>query len=487
MASCPVCGRGIDRSADSCPSCGAALAVEAVSAVPLASARQSRWYVLRGDQRLGPYAWEQMKGMAAARQLHQRQHVWEEGTRDWVEAGTVTGLWPERDNVADETVDAEWDRRPAPGSNFFAVLWLHLRRAFGWTLAHIAVTESEQRTLRERGMDNAAAQSYLAWRRSIFLVVAIATGLSALLHIVTMSVEGFQNLTGFGVSLEVIGLLTKFAMPITATLAFVFWSRVRLSRWLMVLGWTVAFAVPVLSALFPLHWSVRLEQPEPGPGAEDFRRVAVAILQFVGGIVYFIMLMPAVLSILPGVLRACVRLKTLLPESIITGWFLIAATPFYALLLFVTFITINQIAGNPLLIVAVLLFCGAPLTYLGAAGLFTRPISQEVRKLATLQIIYTGIIALAIIFLLSYLFTGSFFGKRIMGFSREHALFMPWQLVELYIEFIGRSLFTSTLAADLFLLMNHSVWHHLRQFNETEDARRYDGMMDQLGTAMRRG
>ena len=45
-----------------------------------------------------------------------------------------------------------------------------------------------------------------------------------------------------------------------------------------------------------------------------------------------------------------IGLAFLLPQSIITGWFLIASVPFYGLLLFVTFVTINQFAGNALLV-----------------------------------------------------------------------------------------------------------------------------------------
>ena len=64
-------------------------------------------------------------------------------------------------------------------------------------------------------------------------------------------------------------------------------------------------------------------------------------------------------------------------------------------------------------------------------------------------------------------------------------MFLPWRLIQFYVEFVGRSLFTSTLVADLMLLMSHSVWHNLRRFAQTETAAQYDEMMEQVGTALR--
>src|SRR5262249_4578966 len=154
------------------------------------------------------------------------------------------------------------------------------------------------------------------WRRSIFLMVAIATTLSALLHIIAALVgKDFHNRSGFGMFTELVRIFSQLVMPVAATLACVFWSNVRLSRLLMVLGWGISFAVPILIALIPFRHRWRFELPADQGASE-----AIALgLGLVGGLFYFATLMPSVLSIVPGVIRACVRVKALLPQSIITG------------------------------------------------------------------------------------------------------------------------------------------------------------------------
>ena len=74
--------------------------------------------------------------------------------------------------------------------------------------------------------------------------------------------------------------------------------------------------------------------------------------------------MPAVLSLLPGVLRGCLRIKALIPESILPGLFLVAATPLYILLFLVIFTTVNQVIGDLLLVLGILALLGAPMLYL---------------------------------------------------------------------------------------------------------------------------
>ena len=61
-------------------------------------------------------------------------------------------------------------------------------------------------------------------------------------------------------------------------------------------------------------------------------------------------LLPAVLALIPGVLKGCLRVKTLLPASTLPGWFVVMAAPLYALFLLAVFVGINQVTNDPLLI-----------------------------------------------------------------------------------------------------------------------------------------
>ena len=93
------------------------------------------------------------------------------------------------------------------------------------------VTDSERATLQARGIDNEAAQKYLVWRRSIFFMVAGATSVSALLHVIVALAHGeFKDLSALGVFSELVRIFSQLAMPVAGVFAYLFWARVRLSR-----------------------------------------------------------------------------------------------------------------------------------------------------------------------------------------------------------------------------------------------------------------
>jgi GYF domain 2 len=53
------------------------------------------WYFARDKHRLGPFSWSQLRQLAAFGLLPPNDHIWEEGTPKWREAGSVAGLFPD--------------------------------------------------------------------------------------------------------------------------------------------------------------------------------------------------------------------------------------------------------------------------------------------------------------------------------------------------------------------------------------------------------
>jgi hypothetical protein len=51
----------------------------------------------------------------------------------------------------------------------------------------------------------------------------------------------------------------------------------------------------------------------------------------------------AVLSLIPGVQKACLRVKGLLPQSVLPGWFVVVASTLYGLFLLVIFVAVDQV------------------------------------------------------------------------------------------------------------------------------------------------
>ena len=359
---------------------------------------------------------------------------------------------------------------------------LHLKRAFSWDLRSIPVEPDEEARLLANGVDEADARRYLVWRRSVLLVVAIPTLISALLKTVSVATDDYSGLSALGALLNIAVLLPLFAMPLTSWLAAKVWDQHRRSRTILLRGWLFAFLTPLMLALIPYTWRVDYTNINPLQQGQ-----VSALLSFAGAMTVYVTLMPAVLSLIPGVLRGCLRIKALIPESILPGLFLVAATPLYILLFLVIFTTVNQIAGNGLLILGVLALLGAPLLYLINARTFTRPLrtAEEVAKIGSIQQGVMIVLGIGIALIVTYAFTAELFGKSLIGTEEATSLIRPWSpsLIQFPIEYVARSLFTTVLVADLFLMMNLQLWKHTKEFQASPDAASYDRLMVEIEEA----
>jgi hypothetical protein len=444
------------------------------------------WFLARDNQRYGPYAISQLIKLAEGGNVQPTDLVWAEGMPNWVEARTLPELFPAgaasaggpRQEYLASGAGMFFQPGVSPSAAaFWSFLWLQIRRVCTIQLRTLEVSPAERKQLSARGIEEETAQRFLVWRRSVFLVVAVITMIAALWSTLALIEKDVIPHSGFGWVTKVVRILSLYAMPAAAILAAVTWTRHKRSRAFILWGWGISFLVPIVIALFPMHLLVAMK----GQLTEEEREGAKLGLGFIAGIWYYILLLPTVLSLTPGVMRACLRIKTLLPESIVSGWLLIATSPLHVLLWLVTFVTINQIAGNALLILSIFLFMSAPLVYLIWGKFFIRPLHPgELNKIRIAQLIFSGMAVLAGLLMVIYLFTKTIGDGRLVGFDSETSLVRPWKLIQFYLEYTGRSLFITILVVDLFMLMNLSVWVHTKQFEKSEAAANYDRIMGNL-------
>ena len=467
-----------DAAEAACPTCGFALPP------PHAAA----WMVTRdGSQQFGPYTVAQLASYVAAGQVLASDGVWHQGADNWVPAGELVALSAGGQPAAAAPQPAAYDAYPQAGAAVAGParpnrMWLHLRRALGWDLRSMPVEPDEHDRLVALSVDEEAARQYLVWRRSVLLVVLFPTLLSALLATLGTLTDGLEGLSALGVLLELLRLAALFVLPLTAWMAARCWDRHRRSRRILLQGWLVAFLTPLILALFPFAWRVDLSG-----GDETLVAQVGSLLALLGAISVYVTLMPAVLSLIPGVLRGCLRIKALLPESIMPGWFLIAAAPLYFLLFLVIFTTVNQLAGNLILLIAVFALLVAPLLYLFNAGTFTRPLRtpEEIAKIGSVQNMATIVVIVGLVLIVIYAFTATIMDKALIGLSESRSLLRPWspQLFQFPLDYFVRSLFTTVVVADLFMLMNLSMWRHSKAFLETPEAESYDRLMSEIEEA----
>lgn len=385
---------------------------------------------------------------------------------------------------------------------------LQMRRTFAGNLQSMAVTPGEQALLESHGVSHPALQRFAAWRKSVLLLVIPPTLLGAVLYTLRVIDRGFEYLSPLGVGLVVLDSIVLYLLPLAALLAARFWTSHRHSHQILFRGWLVAFLFPIVYALCPLAW-----QFEFSKDLEE-RQVQARMLEGYGmllGVVYYLALMPTVMSLIPGLIRACVRLKSLVPAFIVPGWFLMAASPLYLLLWLVVFVAVNRFAGNALLIVGVLLWIGAPMIYVFRSETFLRPLdpTEGGRSIGKVQIVVNACLTIGALLLVLYGLTKQILGVSLLGFSEEGSLMYMLQQVQIdengsvtsdfpnpptcvlwvgdlriyryLLEYLGRSLYMTVVFADLLMRLELTVWDQERQFFQTEAAADYDHFMGDLG------
>lgn len=468
------------------------------------------WLVARaGAQQFGPYAIADLIAYVAERRVLPSDSLWHQGAPAWVEVAQLPALTPGQPAAAPapapapqpapaaaETVAAPAAQAFAPAQAMPAVapqpiapapaagqrIGLHIRRALGWNLRSMPVEPDERALLIAHSVDEDNAQRYLVWRRSVLLVVTLPTLLSALLATIGWLSSNRSSLSALGNGLELARLAALYALPVSAFFAARTWDRHRRSRNLLLRGWLVAFLMPLILAIFPFSWRLDMSG-----GDEALVSQVSSALGLLGAISVYVTLMPSVLSLIPGVLRGCLRIKALLPESILPGLFLIAAAPLYVLLFLVIFTTVNQLVGNLVLMLAVLALLVAPLLYLLNARTFTRPLHtpEEVAKIGNIQALVTLVVGIGLALLVVFAFTATIMGRSLIGVDSETSLMRPWSpaLIQFPLEYFVRSLFTTVVVADLFMQMNLSLWRHSKSFAASPEADAYDRLMSEIEEA----
>ena len=277
-----------------------------------------------------------------------------------------------------------------------------------------------------------------------------------------------------------------FALPATAVLAALAFDRLTKSARLVLLGGAISLGVPILVAFVPADVLLDIK----GDGKQTVEQLEVqrtSVGLFVG-IGLYLTLTPLILSLLPAVARACFRMKTFLPESLVPGWGLVASVPLFVLLTMTTMVIVYHWVGNALLMLALVLWIGAPLLYLLRFRILTRPIteSQDLAAINKIQRAVLGCFVGGIVLLVIYLITAKVGGRVILGTDSDKSHVQLWSLSlhVKWLEYLGRSLFLTVLFADLLVRMAVMVWREDRAFAGTGPAANFDRTISGLGNAV---
>jgi hypothetical protein len=341
---------------------------------------------------------------------------------------------------------------------------VHMVRAFAWNLGRVVPSQAETERLAAAGLTEPVAQRYAVWRRSLLLVAAVVSAVAFALAVVDVATGGMGEYTAFGKGLEVTWLVAAGALPLAALIGAVRWTRPGAGAALLVTTWAAAFLLPFVYALLPVgliyhvqpvtpesvaKLSAKLaptavpskapeedddddERPAPkaAPADPSVTEKAVAmeetLVEFVlsgGG---YLLLLPAVLSLIPGAVNGCLRVKTLMPAAQVPGWLLVIIAPAFLLFWLVLLAVANHAARSPLLVFGVLLWAGSPTLYSVFGRVFVRPqltdADADASRIGRVKRL-VGLTGLAGIGLLAaFVLMGKVAGLRVVGFDRGAAV-----------------------------------------------------------------
>ena len=227
-----------------------------------------------------------------------------------------------------------------PGSKFVSFLKISAKRAFRLRIepSEVLPAERESLELASPPVVDPNLQAFLAWRRSVLFLVAVA--------LVPLALIGLIDVMAVKMSTPI--RVVKIA-PVLAELVFLFicWSQLRnwahwrkQRRWLL-LGWLLFMATPFVVFAYPLSGGISLDRE-----ALNLEGIPRAVIPFQMAMMAMLQLAPKAISLMPGLIRASLVIKLLFPGSTAPGWLIVVAAPIYALLAYVILIIPYQFTGS---------------------------------------------------------------------------------------------------------------------------------------------
>lgn len=360
----------------------------------------------------------------------------------------------------------------------------HVQRARNWNLQDTTITDRERTQLEALGVRDQTTQRYYAWRRSALIVMLLPLVITAVLAGIDLADLDTTGMTALGQIVAIGPSLVLVFLPFAAILATVSWTNLRFSQRAATGGWLIATTIPIVLATIPVRY---LLSSSPDMSEEELAtyKQTVFFLGIVMALNYAIQLLPVIVSMPSGVMAGCLRVKSLLPDSVLPGWFLVSVAPFYSMLTLIAFVIISQIAGNALLIIAVALFAISPWVHVYYSKAYVQPSGDGSKLKVWRAQQISGLMNLAaIVLLLIWAPTVKVLDKHLIGFD-DGALLKPWDAALKLLEMFSRSLLTAIVFSHIFLQFNRLFWSHAKRFAGSPAEERYDLTMTELDREIR--
>lgn len=230
-------------------------------------------------------------------------------------------------------------------------LGISMKRGYRLNILADEVLPSERHTLESeaRHIIDPDQQAFLAWRRSVLLLVALI--------FIPLTVSRFlESFDGpkLPTAARIFQMLPAFAEGLFCLVAFdqlKNWAHWRRQRRILFFAWGLYFLAPFIVYLFPFrnvitNWEQMVDAAKLGsiPLATKHNLRMIVGLAF--GLNALLALGPKIISLMPGLIRASIVTKLLFPGTTAPGWLMMLAAPFYALFAYIIVLVPYQVTGS---------------------------------------------------------------------------------------------------------------------------------------------
>jgi hypothetical protein len=290
-------------------------------------------------------------------------------------------------------------------------------------------------------------------------------------------------LNGFGKLLILIKNIDSTLLFIGVVWGFVLWNQFKKSIRIVRSAVLLSYILPLIPALFPVEMTLNTEAKDYYN--DDVTQSELFSQKVVISLSYMLTLLPVIISFPGGALRAALRIRWLLPESMLSGWILMFSAPFYSILLCIALIVVLQAAGNFVLFLGTLFVVSAPWMYVFFRSLFVHLWTEEKKlKVLVVQRISGALTLIGYTLIMVYMFTADVSGVGLIGDpdSVDPIYLLSYaQAFRILVETLGRLFATTLMFSDMILPMNLENWQEFEASKlkaETEMHERYQAFIE---------
>ena len=323
-------------------------------------------------------------------------------------------------------------------------LGISMKRGYRLNILADEVLPSERATLESeaRHITDPDQQAFLAWRRSVLLLVALI--------FVPLTVSRF--LESFdGPKLPTAGrifqMLPAFAEGLFCLVAFdqlKNWAQWKRQRRILFFAWGLYFLAPFVVYLFPFrtvitNWEQMLEASKIGQVSIATKHNLKLVVGLAFGLNALLALGPKIISLMPGLIRASIVTKLLFPGTSAPGWLMMLAAPFYALFAYIIVLVPYQVTGSWFFVIGNAGLILAQV-FIGMSGRkLTVPLTHDEshERIHKTWMVYIGILVISMVFMVYGL--ADFIKALNLG---------PWRVVSSVLGVVSNVLLDTLIGTD---------------------------------------